>query len=85
MSETCDNCRTQFYRPKTMVEKTDFVAMQRVRVGCSKCQTAICFSCATTAADKKSKSGECFCPKCGMDLGRAGEAGQLGDHFSGWN
>jgi hypothetical protein len=68
-----------------MIEKTDFGAMQRVRVGCSKCQTAICFSCAATAADKKGKSGECFCPKCGADLGRAGEAGQLGNHFSGWN
>ena len=81
MSETCDNCATQFYKPKTMIERTDFEAMQRVRVGCSKCQTAICFSCAATAADK---FGECFCPKCGADLGGKGEAGQLGDHFSGW-
>ena len=83
--ETCVHCGSQFYKPKTTVEKIDFEAMQRVRVGCSKCQTAVCFSCAATAADKRDKSGQCFCPKCGSDLGSAGEAGELGNHFSGWD
>jgi len=85
MSEECGNCGAKFYKPKTMLEKTNFSAMQHVRVGCSKCGTPVCFSCAATAADKQGKSGECFCPKCGVDLGRGGEAGQLGDHYSGWD
>lgn len=81
----CDICGTIFYRPKNMIEKTKFKAMQRVRVGCSKCRKAVCFDCAVNAADKKGKSGECFCPECGADLGRGGEAGQLGDHYDGWD
>lgn len=81
----CSNCGRNFYQPKTMSEKTDFSAMQHVRVGCSNCATPVCFSCATAEAEKKGKSMECFCPKCGADLGRGGEAGQLGDHYKGWD
>jgi hypothetical protein len=83
--KTCAQCGTAFYEPKTMMDKIDFNAMQKVRVGCSKCGAAICFGCAATAADKLGKQGNCFCPKCGAELGKAGEAGELGEHFSGWN
>lgn len=83
--ENCTHCGSKFYEPKTMMDKVDFDAMQKVRVGCSKCGTAVCFSCAATAAGQRGKEGNCFCPKCGAELGRGGEAGELGEHFSGWN
>lgn len=85
MTKTCGNCGSTFYEPKTMMDKVDFNAMQRVRVGCSKCGSAICFSCAATAADARGEGGNCFCPNCDAELGRGGEAGNLGDHFSRWN
>ena len=85
MSNTCNHCRSAFYEPKTMADKVDFKSMQKVRVGCSKCGTAVCFSCAATVADKKGKEGNCFCPKCGAELGRGGEAGELGKHLNGWD
>jgi hypothetical protein len=84
MNNSCTHCGAGFYEPKTMMDKVDFYAMQRVRVGCSKCGTAVCFGCAATAADKLGKVGNCFCPKCGAELGSNGEAGLLGDHFEGW-
>ena len=68
-----------------MIDKVDGLAMQKVRVGCSMCGTAVCFSCAASEADKRGKESNCFCPKCGTELGREGEAGGLGEHFSGWN
>jgi hypothetical protein len=85
ITKRCAHCGSKFYEPKTMMDKVDFDAMQRVRVGCSKCGTAVCFSCAATAADQRGKEGNCFCPKCGAELGRGGEAGELGEHFSGWD
>jgi len=85
MTNKCEHCGSTFYEPKTMMDRIDFNAMQRVRVGCSKCGTAVCFSCAATAADQRGKEGNCFCPKCGAELGQGGEAGTLGEHFSGWN
>ena len=85
MNKRCAHCESAFYMPKTMKDKIDFNAMQKVRVGCSKCGTAVCFSCAATAADQRGKEGNCFCPKCGAELGREGEAGKLGEHYSGWN
>lgn len=85
MTKKCAHCGSKFYEPKTMMDKVDFDAMQRVRVGCSKCGTAVCFSCAATAAGQRGKEGNCFCLKCGAELGRGGEAGELGEHFSGWN
>lgn len=83
--KTCVHCGTKFYVPKTMMDKTNFSAMQKVRVGCSKCGTAVCFSCAATAADHRGKEGNCFCPKCGKELGQGGEAGELGEDFSEWD
>lgn len=85
MTKKCAHCGSGFYEPKTTMDKVDFGAMQKVRVGCSKCGTAVCFSCAATAADQRGKGGNCFCPKCGAELGSTGEAGELGKHFSGWN
>ena len=85
MSKECAHCGSEFYEPKTMIDKVNFDAMQKVRVGCSKCGTSVCFSCAATAADQRGKEGNCFCPKCGAELGRKGEAGELGKHFSGWS
>ena len=85
MQKKCTHCGKKFYEPKTLVDKTNFEAMQQVRVGCSKCKTPVCFSCAATAADERGKEGNCFCPKCGAELGRGGEAGELGEHFSGWD
>ena len=85
MTEACGNCSSEFYKPRTMVEKTDFMAMQRVRVGCSKCGTPVCFACAATAANERGEHGNCFCPGCGAELGAGGESGNLGEHFSGWN
>ena len=84
MTKVCGQCASVFYLPKTMIEKTDFDAMQRVRVGCSKCGTAVCFRCAATAADERGQEGNCFCANCGTELGRGGEAGELGEQFNGW-
>lgn len=84
MQETCAHCGKEFYEPKTIMDKTNFDAMLKVRVGCSKCGTPVCFDCAATAADQRGREGDCFCPKCGANLGRGGEAGVLGEHFSGW-
>lgn len=84
MTSNCAHCGSTFYRPRSMRDKVDFDAMQRVRVGCSQCGTAVCFSCAATAADQRGKPMNCFCPKCGAELGKGGEAGQLGNHYSGW-
>jgi len=36
-------------------------------------------------ANRKGKSYNLFCPKCGAELGEGGEAGHLGDHFQGWD
>jgi hypothetical protein len=85
MTKRCVHCGSAFYEPKTMMDKTDFNAMQKVQVGCSKCGMAVCFSCASTAADQRGKEGNCFCPRCYAELGGGGEAGELGGHFSGWN
>ncbi len=52
MTKTCDHCGSKFFEPKTITDKIDFAAMQKARVGCSKCENAICFSCAATAADR---------------------------------
>lgn len=82
---TCGSGGTTFYEPKTATDKLDFVGMQRVRVGCSKCGAAVCFSCAATAADQQGKSGNCVCPKCGAELGAGGEAGTLGNRHPAWN
>ena len=84
-TETCAHCMSEFFKPKTMTDKTDFNAMQKVRVGCSKCGKKVCFSCAATAADQHGKGDTCICPACGAELGRSGEAGELGEHFDGWN
>jgi hypothetical protein len=84
-TNTCVHCGATFYTPRTMLEKTDFQAMQRVRVGCSQCGSPVCFGCAATAADEKGQGGGCLCPLCGVDLGRGGEAGDLGEHFAGWD
>ena len=84
-SRKCAHCGSRFYEPKNMRDKVDFEAMQKVRVGCSKCGMPVCFSCAATAADERGKGGNCFCPKCGEELGRSGEAGELGEYFSGWD
>jgi len=81
----CTHCGSKFYEPKSMKDKIDFDAMQKVRVGCSKCGTPVCFSCAATAADERGKGGNCFCPKCGQELSPNGEAGELGGSFSGWD
>lgn len=81
----CTCCGSLFYEPKGMRDKIDFNAMQRVRVGCRKCGTPVCFSCAATAADELGKAGNCFCPKCGQELGPKGEAGELGEYYSGWD
>lgn len=80
----CAHCSSIFFTPRSSIDKLNDIGMQRVQVGCSKCSTPVCFSCAATAADHKGKEGNCFCPKCGAELGRGGEAGKLGDHFSGW-
>lgn len=81
----CAHCNGEFYKPKSMKDKLDFEAMQSVRVGCSTCGTPVCFSCAATEADNRGESGNCFCPECGAELGEGGEAGELGEDFSGWD
>lgn len=85
MEKKCAHCGSRFFEPKSLVDKLNDAGMQKVRVGCSKCGTPVCFSCAATEADKRGKKFNCFCPKCGAELGKGGEAGNLGDHFSGWN
>jgi len=81
----CSHCNSQFYEPKTKTDKTDFNAMQKVRVGCSICGAPVCFSCSANAADERGKGGNCLCPNCGKELGSAGEAGELGKYFNGWD
>lgn len=80
----CAHCNSKFFTPRSSIDKLNDIGMQRVQVGCSKCGTPVCFSCAATAADERGKAGNCFCPKCGAELGRGGEAGKLGKHFNGW-
>jgi len=80
----CGTCNSEFYEPKSMLERADSTAMQKVRVGCSKCGTPVCFSCAATAADDRGQSGNCFCPQCGAEFGSGGESGELGKPHSGW-
>lgn len=82
---TCAQCGLTFYEVRTVADKLNSAGMQKVRVGCSRCGVPVCFSCAATAADRRGSQGSCFCPKCDAELGRAGEAGSLGDYFSGWN
>ena len=84
-NEKCVHCGSQFHKPETMNDKVNFDAMQKARVGCSRCGTAVCFSCAANSANERGKTGNCFCPKCGAELGRGGEAGEVGKHFSGWD
>jgi hypothetical protein len=85
MNENCIHCGSLIYKPKTMVDRINFDAMQRARVGCSNCGVVVCFSCAATSANERGKTGNCCCPKCGTELGRGGEAGEIGEHFSKWN
>lgn len=80
----CTHCSSEFFLPRSSLDKLNDIGMQRVRVGCSSCGIPVCFSCAATAADQRGKEGNCFCPKCGAELGPSGEAGKLGVHFSGW-
>jgi len=83
-AKKCARCGCEFYEPRTMMDRINFDAMQRVRVGCSKCGAAVCFGCAATAADQRRKSMNCFCHKCGAELGKESEASRLGDHLSKW-
>ena len=70
MSNVCDQCGTTFYRFSPM-SGLDLNALQegRMRVGCRKCGSAICFKCAFEAAQLKGKHEQCICPVCGAKLG----------------
>lgn len=83
--EICAHCNSKIFQPKDVKDKLNDQAMQKVRVGCSKCGKPVCFSCAATEADRLGKEGNCFCPECGAELGHGGEAGNIGEHFGGWD
>ncbi|MFH1560636.1 MAG: hypothetical protein ABID84_04425 [Chloroflexota bacterium] len=84
MTETCAHCGSALDERKPIADEVDFSAMQRMHVGCRKCGTAVCFSCAATAASQMGIESNCLCPNCGAELGLGGEVDELGEDYYGW-
>lgn len=84
MTETCAHCGSNLDERIPIADESDLSSVQKMQVGCRKCGTAVCLSCASAAASKLGIKGNCLCPKCGAELGLDGYVDELGEDYYGW-
>jgi hypothetical protein len=84
MTETCAHCGSNLDKLIPIADESNLSSVQKMKVGCKKCGTAVCLSCAFTAASKLGIKKNCICPKCGAELGLDGYVDELGDDYYGW-